>query len=144
MSLLPATRRAATVELDAMVRDLEPGPGGRLPIDGWVRRSGQVVNPGAVQAGEMMMHSRVAVEPRQTRRPVPASGGAEQLPDEPFLDQEPEVPVHGAEAHPGEPTADLPMHPLGVRVEVGALDHFQDEPAWIRQAKAAATEGLRT
>ena len=78
--------RAATVELDAMVRDGESRPSGHPPVEGRVHRLGEVVDPSALGASEVVMDARVAVEPRP---PGVASRRRGQLLDEAFVYQEP-------------------------------------------------------
>src|SRR5262245_23407861 len=101
---LPPARGAAPVELDPMVRDAESTPGRDARAECTRMRLGErtvhVHDAPAEKAREVMVVARVAVEARV---------GSGQLLDEPFGDQEPQVAVHGAEAHTREPA---PHHPV--------------------------------
>src|SRR5438552_11476181 len=126
------TAGAETVELDPVTGDLEAGPGRHAGVEPAVHRLGEVEDPSAPLAGEVMVAVDAAVEAEAP--PLPDLG------EEPLVREEAEVPVDGPEAHAGQKPADLGMHPLGGRMGVRAPHHAENEPARRGQPHAAPGE----
>ncbi len=64
---------------------------------------------------------------------VAAEAPAVQIPDQPLLGQELQVPIDGSQADPGKTAPHLPVHPLGGGVRVGPPNRLQDEAALVLQ-----------
>jgi len=134
----PLASGAATVELDAMVRDGEPArrsrPAHQGPRVGFCEWPIHVGDPAADQAGEVVVLAQVAIEARV---------GSQQFLDQALGDEKPQVPVHGAQAHPRQPAPYQPMYGLGGRVRVAPADHLQDQSARTGKTEADTAQGGR-
>ena len=127
----PALRTAAE-ELDAVVRDGKPGARG----DPYAERFGvglgqgpvHVHDPAATHAGEVMVGIHVGVE---------AGVRARDLGGQTLGDEEPEVAVHRAQAHAGQPAAHQTVDGLRRGVRVAAPQDLEDDAAGAGQAQAA-------
>src|SRR4026209_531143 len=131
-ALAPGT---AAVELDAVMRDAEAPVGGHSPAQRpGVGLGGGPVHvgaPAAAAAGEVVVLGHVAVE---------AGVGARQFLDQPFGHQQPQVAIHGAEAHTGKSPAHHAVDPLRGRVRFGRADHVEHHPTRTGEAQPAGPD----
>src|SRR6185369_13100796 len=126
----------AAVEFDAMMRDPESTLRGHPSAEGagvgLGVRSLHVADAPAAETGEVVVLGQVAVE---------AGVRPRQLLDEPLRDQQPEVAVHGAEAHPRQAAAHHAVHPLRGGVGLGGPHHLQDQAARPGEPEPAGPQG---
>ena len=131
----PALRTAAE-ELDAVMRDGKPGARGDPHAErfgvGLGQRPVHVHNPPAPHTREVMVGIHVGVE---------AGVGARDLGGQTLGDEEPEVAVHRAQAHAGQPAAHEAVDGLRGGVRVTAPQDLEDDAAGPGQAQAPGAEG---
>jgi hypothetical protein len=123
---------AQTVELDAVVRDPEARSRGHARLEPRVDRLGQIEDPPAGRTREVMVtvHAGVEADARALM----------DLGQEPLLGEEPQVPVDGAEAHPGQMAPHGRVHPLGRGMALRLPHDGKDQAARRRQAHPAPGE----
>src|SRR6266540_2941631 len=130
----PALGTAAE-ELDAVVRDGEPGARGDPHAERLRLRLGQravdVHDTAAAEASEVMVRVHVGVE---------AGVRARDLGRQPFGDEEPQIAVDRAEAHAGQPASYETVHAFGGRVRLGAAQHLEDHPSRAREPEPEGAE----
>ena len=115
----PALRTAAE-ELDAVMRDGKPGarddPHAERFGVGLGQRPVHVHNPPAPHTREVMVGPGVGVE---------AGSWPGQFTEQPRVDEQPEVPVDGAQPHPWRSADDQSVDFLGGGVRLDAADHLE-------------------
>ena len=115
-----------------MAQDLQPGNGSRRR-----RRwppAWDVEDAPTGHASEVVVRSEVALEAKP--------GEFRALLHEALSGQPPEVPVHGAQAHPGQAPPHRLVHERGRGVRVGGADYFENHPPRSGEAQAAGPQGI--
>jgi hypothetical protein len=115
-----------------MVGNAKPGsrrdPGFELGVDRLV----EIEDRSTDRAGEMMMPIQARVEPA-------ARAGLDLL-DQTQATEQPEVPVHGAQAHARAAAPHGGVNPFRRRVPLGAPDHAEDDLPGGRQPQSVPRE----
>jgi hypothetical protein len=103
-----------------VVRDQETGPRRDARLETRIHGFVEIEDALTSGAGEVMVPADPGIEP--DARPLMDLG------QEPQAAEEPEVPVHGGQAHVGQSAPDLGVDPVGGGVAIGRPDHGEDEP----------------